>query len=128
MNRNEQINEIEEMAKSISASDILCHTCGESTYTYCADAIAKLLVDKGYRRASEVEKETFDRLVDAMAKEVEGWKKHFESLYETAKATLRAEVAKEIFAELKTVMIDEWRYPIIAELKKKYTEVQDENS
>ena len=37
-----------------------------------------------------------------------------------------SEVAKEIFAELKTVMIDEWRYPIIAALKKKYLEV-DEN-
>ena len=33
-----------------------------------------------------------------------------------------SEVAKEIFTELKTVMIDEWRYPIIAELKKKYLE------
>ena len=30
------------------------------------------------------------------------------------------EVAREIFEELKKVMIDEYRYPIIAELKKKY--------
>lgn len=36
------------------------------------------------------------------------------------------EVAREIFAELKTVMIDEYRYPIIAELKKKYEVTNDE--
>lgn len=33
-----------------------------------------------------------------------------------------SDVAREIFADLKSVGIDEWRYPIIAELKKKYTE------
>ena len=33
-----------------------------------------------------------------------------------------SDVAEEIFAELKKVMMDEYRYPIIAELKKKYTE------
>lgn len=31
-----------------------------------------------------------------------------------------SDVAREILAELKKVMIDEYRYPIIAELKKKY--------
>ena len=41
---------------------------------------------------------------------------------------LASDVAREIFAELKTVMIDEWRYPIIAELKKKYTEGENESN
>ena len=36
-----------------------------------------------------------------------------------------SEVAEEIFAELKKVMIDEYRYPIIAELKKKYIQSED---
>lgn len=36
-----------------------------------------------------------------------------------------SEVAREIFAELKTVMMDEYRYPIIAELKKKYIGEQE---
>ena len=38
----------------------------------------------------------------------------------------QSEVAREIFAELKKVMIDEYRYPIIAELKKKY-EVKEQH-
>ena len=42
--------QIEEMAKVICASDILCTTCGESTYTYCADAMAELLYNAGYRK------------------------------------------------------------------------------
>lgn len=33
-------------------------------------------------------------------------------------------VAEEIFEELKKVMIDEYRYPVIAELKKKYTNTE----
>ena len=50
-----------------------------------------------------------------------GWKKFASALYKAGyrKST---DVAEEIFAELKKVMIDEYRYPIIAELKKKYTE------
>ena len=32
------------------------------------------------------------------------------------------EVAREIIGILKSAGIDEWRYPVIAELKKKYTE------
>jgi hypothetical protein len=32
----------------------------------------------------------------------------------------QSDTAREIFAELKTVMIDEYRYPIIEEIKKKY--------
>ena len=32
----------------------------------------------------------------------------------------QGDTAREIFAELKTVMMDEYRYPIIAELKQKY--------
>ena len=42
--------QIEEMARVICASDILCHTCGESTYTYCAEAIAEALYNAGYRK------------------------------------------------------------------------------
>ena len=46
---------IEEMAEVIRGSDILCHTCGESTYAYCADAIAELLYNAGYRKQKESE-------------------------------------------------------------------------
>lgn len=38
------------------------------------------------------------------------------------------EVARKIFAELKTVMMDEYRYPIIAELKKEYGVEKDEQA
>ena len=51
--------QIEEMARYIDKSDILCRTCGESTYTYCADAISELLYNAGYRRQDEVAKEIF---------------------------------------------------------------------
>lgn len=47
MSREKQI---EEMAKTINKSDILCHTCGESTYTYCAEAVAEYLHANGYRK------------------------------------------------------------------------------
>ena len=57
--------QIEEMAKVIYASDILCHTCGESTYTYCADAIAELLYSAGYRKASDVAREIFEEIDNA---------------------------------------------------------------
>ena len=36
-----------------------------------------------------------------------------------------SDVAREIFEELKSAGLDEWRYPIIAQLKKKYTEGKD---
>jgi hypothetical protein len=37
------------------------------------------------------------------------------------------EVAREIIDILKSAGIDEWRYPVIAELKKKYTESEKNN-
>ena len=52
----------------------------------------------------------------------EGAAKWYAKAFYEADYRKASEVAKEIFAELKTVMIDEWRYPIIAELKKKYLE------
>ena len=126
MNRNEQI-EITDMALAIREAT------GRNIYV-CEEE-AKALIKMGYRKASEVEKETYDRMVDTLWKEVEGWKKNFESLYETAKATLRAEVASEIFAGLETkapwFCENQTAYEHfneeIAELKKKYTEV-DENA
>lgn len=55
----EMNKQIEDMAKVIYASDILCHTCGESTYTYCADAIAEALYTAGYRKQSDTAREIF---------------------------------------------------------------------
>lgn len=37
----------ERIIKMITDSDILCHTCGENSSSYCAEAIATMLVDKG---------------------------------------------------------------------------------
>ena len=50
MNKEKQI---EEMARDILDAEILCDTCGESTDSYCAEAIATLLVNAGYRKKSE---------------------------------------------------------------------------
>ena len=51
----EQIDKqaIEEMARTICEADILCDTCGESTDSYCAEAIAALLINADYRKQSE---------------------------------------------------------------------------
>ena len=146
--------QIEEMARSICNCYYrgICKMDGNSCDLECGSAFnAYELYNAGYRKASEVEKETFDRLSNNMAKEVEGWKKHFESLYKTAKATVRAEVAREIFEEIENVINNELQnnYKVlpqfefsnelwnkmsgriealkeicdfIAELKKKYTE------
>lgn len=54
--------QIEEMAKAINNSDILCDTCGESTSSYCADAIALYLYNAGYRKASDVIDEFAERI------------------------------------------------------------------
>ena len=46
---------IEEMARTICEADILCDTCGESTDSYCAEAIAALLINAGYSKHLEGE-------------------------------------------------------------------------
>lgn len=46
--------QIEEMAKAILETDILCQDCGESTDSYCAEAIAEALYNAGYRKQSEL--------------------------------------------------------------------------
>lgn len=66
-----------------------------------------------------------DELIKALRYDREQYVRGFVDAYAGNIDKIKAEVAKEIFAELKTVMIDEWRYPIIAELKKKYLEVQE---
>ena len=47
--------QIEEMAKVIREADILCGDCGQYGDTYCAEAIAKVLTENGYRKQSEGE-------------------------------------------------------------------------
>lgn len=37
----------ERIIKMINESDILCRTCGQNSNSYCAEAIATMLVDKG---------------------------------------------------------------------------------
>ena len=44
--------EIEEIAKVILDSEILCNDCGENTDSYCAEAIAETLYNEGYRKQS----------------------------------------------------------------------------
>ena len=96
MSRDKQI---EEMA------ELLCSTCVETNEKdcekfggVCGICDATRLYNAGYRKVDSV---TFmGGIVEQM----------------------RAEVARDIFEELKKVMIDEYRYPIIAELKNKYTE------
>ncbi len=53
---------IEEMARTICEADILCDTCGESTDSYCAEAIAALLINAGYRKQEWISVE--ERLPD----------------------------------------------------------------
>lgn len=77
MNRKEQINNLAADIYSLIRSSAMSR------------ALAELLVDKGYCKASEV--------------------------------------AEEIIGILKSVGIDEWRYPVIAEIKKKYTESEKDN-
>ena len=36
-----------------------------------------------------------------------------------------SDIAREIIDTLKSAGIDEWRYPVIAELKKKYTKITE---
>ena len=75
---------------------------------------ARCLHEEGYRKFSDIKAQ------------MECWQEYYEELYQIAKATIRTDVAREIFAELKTVMMDEYRYPIIAELKKEYGVMEDE--
>ena len=85
----------------------------------CND-LARQILAYGYHR--------YNYLVERMTEGVDGWKKHYESLYETAKATIREEVAREIFAEIEkfTKTCPSKLYTLrglkdfIAELKKKY--------
>lgn len=44
---------IEEMAKEISESNILCKNCGDYGDTYCTEAIANTLYNAGYRKIPE---------------------------------------------------------------------------
>ena len=44
---------IEEMAKEISESNILCKDCGDYGDTYCTEAIANTLYKAGYRKIPE---------------------------------------------------------------------------
>ena len=50
------------------------------------------------------------------------------SLVEKKGYRKQSDTAREIFAELKKAMIDEYRYPVIAELKKKYEVQEDEKN
>ena len=68
--------QIEEMAKVINKSEILCRTCGESTYTYCADAIAETLYKANYRKASDVARKIFGEAIATIGKIIT---KHIES-------------------------------------------------
>lgn len=52
--------QIEEMTKTILETDILCHTCGESTDSYCAEAIAAALYNACHRKQKEGEWEWFE--------------------------------------------------------------------
>jgi exonuclease VII large subunit len=70
---------------------------------YLAKAALALLREKDaeIERLKEQQKridEGFDEVIRASAQEVEGWKRHFESYYETTKETIRAEAITE-FAE-----------------------------
>ena len=139
MNRDKQI---EEMAKDI------CECFNENGTCYQDDkpcdcrcdsfTDAQYLYEKGYRKASEVEKEIAD--LKAIA---EQYQKQFEECYEE-KAKIASDVAREIFEEIEKTAKDAIRildrYSVIpmlreaktscykdllgyiAELKKKYTE------
>jgi ribosomal protein L37E len=60
--------QIEEMAKIINESEILCRTCGESTYTYCSDAIAEYLYNADYRKSTDVAREIFEEIEKTLTK------------------------------------------------------------
>ena len=89
--------QIEEMAREIPKANCIHEPCDECKWCGCAN-------DEAY---------CTDYLIA-------------EHLY-NAGYRKAEDVAREMLADLKSVGIDEWRYPIIAELKKKYTESEKDN-
>ena len=117
MNREKQIDEMKNCL-----CDVLDFDYDDERGVTKVDAktTAERLYNAGYRR--------FDYLTDAISEEIFAWKKHYESLFETAKATIREEVAREIFKEIDKMLDPYGNYLKIIrlkeyiELKKKYTE------
>jgi ribosomal protein L37E len=130
--------QIEEMVKAINKSEILCRTCGENTYSYCADAIAELLYNAGYRKASQEGAEcptchgtgrigTTDWLTKNISKEQLA-KEKAEAIAEH-EAQLKRDVAKQFKEIAKQYLLGKGLYLAVfknalnhaeAELKKKY--------
>ena len=108
--------QIEEMAKAINKSEILCRTCGESTYTYCADAIAELLYNDGYRKSTDEAREIYDI-------------RRYIILNENIAKKCKEENGEqnEEYWKGKISAFRQIRAYIDAELKKKYTEEKHEN-
>ena len=61
MSRDKQISE---MARVILNSEILCYDCGEGADSYCAEAIAEILHNSGYRKAEDVVRDIFEEIED----------------------------------------------------------------
>lgn len=74
---------------------------------------------------SELEKAKSE--VDKLQNELIVWKQGRFNLYQRLELYKMAQekVAREIFEKLESAGIYEWRYPVIAELKKKYTEEKE---
>lgn len=114
------MNQIEEMA--IILSDGGCKKCdcdanGRFNCKLLYDA--ELLYKAGYRK--------YDDLIEKMTEEVDGWKKHFESLYETAKETIKTKIVTETVSEIEqAIMAHGTKYALkrLEEIRKKY-EVQE---
>ena len=93
---------------------VLCQECG--FFIHQADVVPKSEVEEiiKERELNRVNSLTAKFLLEDR-----------EARYKALMAEHDRELAREIIEELKKVMIDEYRYPIIAELKKKYTESED---
>ena len=111
--------QIEEMARTMCNcyDSGYCKMHGNSCDLKCISGFNALgLYNAGYRR--------YDDLIEEMTEEIDGWKKHYESLFETAKAMIREEVAREIFEEIEDILNNIGYFDEIdfKTLKKKYTE------
>lgn len=85
-------NQIEEMIAVLRpCRNVPLEECRAKVH--CKHCTAEQLYNAGYRKQED--------LIAKMEEEVDGWKRHYESLYETAKATIRTEVARAILEELK---------------------------
>ena len=118
MNKEKQIREMAELSISHCELDNMCGSCRFET---CNECLAEHLINKGYRKASEIAEEIFAE-IDA----------HFDkriALYQTMKsrALLVGNEVEREYADTMIINLTIYKKEV-AELKKKYTEENHNDS